>query len=299
MAIIRPARGGGPNKKTDDVTKVAAVIDTKKKQIEKKKAVAKKPIADKEKTPVKKAVAKPKSKAKKKAPAKPKLLSPPKTLKTEAQWKKYLGGVSIEQVSEYLEKTTPDSIDVTMALALRQIANKLIKATEKQPDGFNQWLDYFSDMTRGETELFIETHRESLDNEAMAAGMRWLQIAENPALIDKIVNSRLESRKAEELGDIMTAAKSGDDLVLYEAIRNNIAYKIQEGSGARDMSVLIKQLNEVTTHLNAIYRERGMKDDQQSNIRKLLVNARQRARRPKQQATMTINDYEDGDVESP
>lgn len=225
-------------------------------------------------------------------------LTPPNHLKSETDWIQWLRGVSIAQVSEYLEGKSPDSLDVTQSLALRTLATKILKATDKLPDGFNEWLEFFSSMTRSQTELFIHTHSETMDNEAMAAGMRWLQIAENPALIDKIVNSRLENRKTEELGDIMTAAKSGDDLVLYEAIRNNIAWKIQEGSGARDMSVLIKQLNEVTTHLNAIYRERGMKDDQQNNIRKLLVSARQRARRPKQQATVTISDYEEDDVES-
>lgn len=286
MAIIRPARKGGPKRKTAEVTKVAAVIDTKKAQIEKKQAAVKekKPVQEKKKSP-----------PKKKAPAKPKLLSPPKDLKTEAQWIQYLSGESIAKVSQWLEKQTPDSIDVTMALALRQIANRILKATEKQPDGFNQWLDYFSSMTHAETEAFIEAHRESLDNEAMAAGMRWLQIAENPALIDKIVNSRLESRKMEEIGDIMEAAKSGDDLKLYEAIRNNLAYKIQDGAGSRDMSALIKQLNEVTVHLNGIYRERGMKDAQQDNIRKLLVSARQRSRRPKQQAVMRLSDLEAGE----
>lgn len=290
MAIIRPARKGGPKRKTAEVTKVAAVIDTKKAQIEKKQAVTKKQTVEKKK-PVQE---KKKSPPKKKAPAKPKLLSPPKDLKTEAQWIQYLSGESIGKVSEWLEKQTPDSIDITMALSLRTIANRILKATDKKPDGFNEWLDYFSSMTRAETEAFIETHRESLDNEAMAAGMRWLQIAENPALIDKIVNSRLESRKMEEIGDIMAAAKSGDDLKLYEAIRNNLAYKIQDGAGSRDMSALIKQLNEVTTHLNAIYRERGMKDTQQDNIRKLLVNARQRSRRPKQQAVLKLSDLEDG-----
>lgn len=286
MAIIRPARGGGQKRKSPEVTKVATVIDTKKAQIEKKQAAVKekKPVQEKKKSP-----------PKKKAPAKPKLLSPPKDLKTEAQWIQFLSGESIARVSQWLEKQTPASIDVTMALALRQLANRILKATDKQPDGFNQWLDYFSSMTRAETEAFIEAHRESLDNEAMAAGMRWLQIAENPALIDKIVNSRLESRKMEEIGDIMEAAKSGDDLKLYEAIRNNLAYKIQDGAGSRDMSALIKQLNEVTAHLNSIYRERGMKDSQQDNIRKLLMSARQRSRRPKQQAVLRISDLEDGD----
>ena len=44
-----------------------------------------------------------------------------------------------------------------------------------------------------------------------------------------------------------------------------------------------------------------MKDDQQDNIRKLLINARNRARRPKQQAVQTISDVENDfeEVETP
>lgn len=291
MAIIRPARKSGPKRKTAEVTKVAAVIDTKKAQIEKKQVQAK----SKSDLKKDKVLAKPAASKKKKAPAKPKLLSPPKDLKTEDQWIQFLNGETIAKVSQWLEKQTPASIDVTMALALRKIANTILKATEKQPDGFNEWLDYFSGMTPAATEDFLEEHDLWLDNEAGAAGKRWLQIRDNPALIDKIVNSRLESRKMEEIGDIMAAAKSGDDLRLYETIRNNLAYKIQDGAGSRDTSALIKQLNEVTAQLNGIYRERGMKDTQQDNIRKLLMNARQRSRRPKQQAVMRLSDIEAGE----
>lgn len=280
MAIDRPARGGGPGNSNGDAEHIGDIINAKPKKIEKKTRIE-----------VEKYLAGPKQKLLNAF----NLLASPK-LETEADWLKWLDGVSIGQLSQMLENTTPDSLDIELGLALKNIANRLLKPTVRLPDDHNGWLDYFSSKTREETESFIETHR--LDNEARAAGMRWLQIADNPALIDKIINSRLETRKQEELGDIMSAAKSGDDLKLYEAIRDQLAWKIQDGAGGRDMSVLIKQLNEVTTHLNAIYRERGMKDDQQSNIRKLLVNARQRARRPKQQATLTISDFEEDDVES-
>lgn len=272
MAIERPARGGGP---------------------EKQKGTSKSKIERRSWEEFQKALTGPG----------PKLLpanipiTPPKELKSEAEWIQYLNGVSITQVSHYLETTSPDSIDVTQALALKDIATKILKRLQKLPDGFNEWLEYFSGMTPAQTETFLEEHEHTLDNEALAAGKRWLQIRENPALIDKIVNSRLQSNKQEEIGDIMQAAKSGDDLALYEALRNNIAWKIQDGAGARDTTPLIKQLNEVTAHLNTIYRERGMKDEQQSNIRKMLIGARNRNRRPKQQAIKTISDLEDDDLE--
>lgn len=300
MAIIRPARESGHNTKRDNVAKISSVVDTKKKKIEKKilekqpaEVTPKKPkkvvkdinVPDKPK-PVKKAV--------KKKPAVKKTFTPPKDLKTEKQWAEWMSGESIGDVSEWLGKLSPGDVGVELALALRTLSERLTKPTEALPEDHNGWLDYFSTMTRDETEEFIATHR--LSNEARAAGERWLMIADNPALIDKIINSRLESSKESELADIMEAARSGDDLKLYEALRDNISYKIKT-AGSRDMTTLIKQLNEVTTHLNSIYRERGLKDEQQSNIRKLLVNARQRARRPKQQAVQTISDYESNDSE--
>lgn len=276
MAIERPARGGGPEK-----NKGEQITGTSKSKIEKRTLddFIKALNGDG-----------------------PKLLPAtiplriPTHLESEQDWHKFLNSVSIEQVSNYLETQNPDSIDVTQALVLRKISNMILRATRKSPDGFNEWLEFFSGMTPEETEQFIDEH-PMLDNEAQAAGKRWLQIRENPALIDKIVNSRLQSSKQEEIGDIMEAAKSGDDLALYEALRNNIAWKIQDGAGARDTTPLIKQLNEVTAHLNTIYRERGMVGDQQDNIRKMLINARARQRRPKQQAIKRISDMEDDDFE--
>lgn len=273
MAIERPTRGGGPEKEKGTST---SKIE-KRSWLEFQKALT--------------------------GPG-PKLLpaniplTPPKKLSSESDWLHYLNGVSIKQVSDYLESNSLDTIDVTQALVLKTLATKILKSLAKTPNGFNEWLEYFSGMTPAQTEDFLEAHANTMDNEAEAAGKRWLQIRDNPALIDKIVNSRLQSSKQEEIGDIMEAAKSGDDLLLYQALRNNIAWKIQDGAGARDTTPLIKQLNEVTAHLNVIYRERGIKDDaKDSNIRKLLINARHRNRRPKQQAIKTISDMEDDDME--
>ena len=281
MAIIRPPKSG-----------------PKKKQIEKKKLTGKPVAATNKQQGSKKPSTKKTVSKKKTAPAKQKSFSPPDILKTVEDWTKWLGSESISNVSKWLEGLSQADISVELGLSLQTLSKALLRPTVDMPDDYNAWLDYFSDMTRAETEHFILTHTDTLDNEAMAAGNRWLHIAENPELIDKIVKGRLETRKAEEAGDIMAAAKSGDDLKLYEALRNDIAWKIKD-AGGRDTTSLIKQLNEVTLHLNTIYRERGMTDEQQnSNIRKMLINARNRSRRPKQQAVQTISDFEDHEGEN-
>lgn len=282
MAIQRPAadKKTGPKNK-EQIASVGDVIEQKQKKLATtKKTTAKKPATKK-------------APANKKAAKKETGLLPPKHLKSEGDWKSYLQSVSIAKVVDYLEKK-PERINVTLALVLRRIAHKILKLTEKQPNNYNDWLEFFSSMTPEETETFLTDHNGSLDNEASAAGERWLLIKDNPTLIDKIVNSRLEQRKTEELGDIMAASKSGDRVALFEAIRDNIAYKISENAGARDMTVLIKQLNEVTLTLDELYRARGDKGDGNSSVRKLLLKSRKRASRPKaSQAAKRISDDED------
>jgi hypothetical protein len=73
---------------------------------------------------------------------------------------------------------------------------------------------------------------------------------------------------------------------------------LEDGSGARDMTVLIKQLNETMVQLDELYREAGLKDDSGSSIRKLLMRSRKMAARPKaRQAAITIDDAEADDDE--
>lgn len=277
MAIQRPAadNSGPQNTNEKPIATVGEIVKAKEKKIAAKPRTTKK------------------APAKKKSPPKERGLLPPKHLKSESDWKSYIQSVAIGKAIDYLEKK-PEKISTTLAVVLRHLAHKILKLLEDKPNNHNDWLEFFSTMTPEETEQFLDDHSGSLDNEANAAGRRWLLIADNPAMIDKIVNTRLEQRKTEELGDIMAASKSGDRVQLFEAIRDNIAYKISENAGARDMTVLIKQLNEVTLTLDELYRARGDKGDGNSSVRKLLIKSRKRAARPKaSQAASKISDEED------
>lgn len=297
MAIKRPdLRAAGPRKKKDDgdATAVAVVIDTKKKALSSKLETPKK-------TPAKAKSTKKRAKSgkdidvptKKKAPAKKKVAAP----KNEREWIKYIEGMKLSELMSFLE-SKGGKLNVTALAVVNSHVTKITKLLAPLPSDHNGWLDYFSSMTNSETETFLETHVLTLDNEAVAAGKRWLQIYENPALIDRIVTSRLQQAKSEEVGNILTAAKSGDRIKTFEALRDNLAYKLQDGSGARDMTVLIKQLNEVMVTLDELYRETGQKDDQNSSIRKLLVRSRKMASRPRaSQAATKISDVESGDDE--
>lgn len=283
MAIDRgdSAQAGSKKKKADEATPVAAIVDSKKKQLaSKKKSSA---AAAKKKSPAKKTA--------KKAPAKKKPAAE-KLPKTEREWINYVEKSSFADLKKLLE-SKGGKLNVMAMNSVNQQINALAKLTTAVPTDYNGWLEFFSDMTRDETEEFMETHKLTLDNEAVAAGKRWLLIYENPALIDRIVQGRLQQQKSEEIGSILTAAKSRDRIQTFEALRDNIAYKLEDGTGARDMTVMIKQLNEVMSTLDELYREAGVKDDQNSSIRKLLIKSRKLAARPRaSQAAQTIEDAE-------
>lgn len=290
MAIKRPDRSEKPTQpKGIDPTPVAEILDDKKKKLNtKKKSTAadaktnnpEKPDSSKKKTPAKK---KP---AKKKAA--------PKVPKNEREWIIYIEKMSVGAMLQFLDSKSGKLNKMAQSVIKKKLA-EMTKLVTDLPTEYNGWLEYFSTMTRNETEEYMEAHVLTLDNEAVAAGNRWLHIYENPTLIDRIVNSRLQQEKSEEVGDILKAAKSGDRLKTFEAIRDNLAYKLQDGTGARDMTVLFKQLNEVMVTLDELYRETGQKDADHSSIRKLLIKSRKMASRPRaRQAEMTIADAEAG-----
>lgn len=299
MAIKRPdLRAAGPRKKKDsgDAVAVATVIDTKKKAIASKKSTKStevKPKKTAKQSTKKSSVRDINVPTKKKAPAKKRVTAP----KNEREWIQHIEGMKLSDLLSFLE-SKGGKLNVTALSAVNGSIAKITRMLTSLPSDYNAWLDYFSSMTNSETETFLETHVLTLDNEAVAAGKRWLQIYENPALIDRIVTSRLQQAKSEEIGNILTAAKSGDRIKTFEALRDNLAYKLQDGSGARDMTVLIKQLNEVMVTLDELYRETGQKDDGNSSIRKLLVRSRKMASRPRaSQAATKISDVESDDDE--
>jgi hypothetical protein len=276
VAIDREGSKKPKTADTKDPTPVAAVLDKKKKAIAAKK------------TPAKKAPAKKKTAAKKPAAKKK---AAPKLPKTEREWITYIEKSTVADLLAMAGGKQKLTLPAQHALKkkMAELHNLLVDL----PTDFNGWLDFFSTMTRDETEKYMEEHVLTLDNPARAAGQRWILIYENPVLIDRLVTSRLQQEKKEDVGSILAAARSGDRQKTFEAARDNLAYKLEEGAGARDMSVLFKQLNDVMLTLDEIYREKGIKDEGNSSIRKLLIKSRKMASRPKaRQAAMTIAEAE-------
>lgn len=287
MAIDREGSKKSKSSATQDPTLVAAVIDDKKKKIVTKKAAAKKSAAVSPKSTKKTRGSK--LDAPKKAPVKKK--AAPKLPKTEREWITYIEKSTVADLLQLAGGKQKLSLPAQHALKKKMA--ELQTLLSDLPTDYNGWLDFFSTMTRDETEKYMEDHVLTLDNPARAAGQRWILIYENPVLIDRLVTSRLQQEKKEDVGSILAAARSGDRQKTFEAARDNLAYKLEEGAGARDMSVLFKQLNDVMLTLDEIYREKGIKDEGNSSIRKLLIKSRKMAARPKaRQAAMTIAEAE-------
>lgn len=260
---------------------MADLVNAKKKALASKKR--KSTAADKSKKPA----------TKKKTAAKKKAV--PKLPRNEKEWIKYIEAMTLGDLLSFIDSKA-GKLNVTAQAVIKRKIDDMTKLVSDLPSDYNGWLEYFSSMTPDETDQFLVAHVLTLDNEAVAAGKRWAQIYENPALIDRMVTSKLKQEQREEIGNILTAAKSGDRIKTFEALRDNLAYKLEDGSGARDMTVLIKQLNEVMVTLDELYREAGVKDDSGSSIRKLLIRSRKMAQRPKaRQAAMTIAEAEEDD----
>ena len=286
MAIKRPKGSSKPKQiEGKDPIAVAAVIDDKKKSTSADKKTPHQKSKTTKATPPKKvksgAVAK-----KKRATAKPKMPT------TEAQWLTYIDKMSVGAMLQFLD-SKGGKLSVTAQSVIKKKLADMTRLITDLPTDYNGWLEYFKGMTPDETGKFLEKNVLTLGNEAVAAGKRWVKIGDNPALIDRIVTSRLQQEKTAQLGNILIAAQSGDRIKTFEALRDNLAYKLEDGSGARDMTVLIKQLNEAMVTLDELYRESGQKDDGNSSIRKLLIKSRKMASRPRaRQATMTIAEAE-------
>jgi hypothetical protein len=60
------------------------------------------------------------------------------------------------------------------------------------------------------------------------------------------------------MGRLLDAARSGDERLMLEALRDEVATTIEEGSSPRDMAALSKRLVEVCDRLKAIPRAEDM-----------------------------------------
>lgn len=126
----------------------------------------------------------------------------------------------------------------------------------KELDGYDQWLNFFKKLSPKAVENLYELGSDMLNTEAYAALARWKDIIENPGRIDKIYQAGLTKPKSEQKS-IIELAKENDELGVLYAIRDQIAEKLEKGTGARDTANLAREMSSILTQIAEAEKRRG------------------------------------------
>ena len=155
-------------------------------------------------------------------------------------------------------------------------------------DSYDQFLNYFKDLSPNKIKLLLKIGQETLSVEAYASIRLWADILANPSRISKIHKSGLTSATGEK--SIVEIAKGDDILATLVAIRNKIAERIDGGSD--DMARLTQQLRDITHQIADERRKLGPSKD--SDLGKLLSGYKERsangARRNSFKSRITVDD---------
>ena len=97
-----------------------------------------------------------------------------------------------------------------------------------------------------------------MPTEAYAALTRWADILKSPHRIDKIYQAGLTKKKGEQKS-IIELAQSNDKLGVLYAIRDQIAEKLDRGTGARDTANLAREMGEILDQISETEKRQGPK----------------------------------------
>jgi hypothetical protein len=115
-------------------------------------------------------------------------------------------------------------------------------------DDYDSALNYFKKLSPNQLKMLAQTGLDIVGTEAYAALARWHDIISNPGRIDKIHKAAITTGKGGKT--IVDHAKANDRLAVLESIRDQLAQKLQQGSGSRDTGVLSAQMMEVMTQID-------------------------------------------------
>lgn len=123
-----------------------------------------------------------------------------------------------------------------------------LKIKLKPQDSYDAWLNYFKTLSINQLKLLSDTGLDILPAEAYAALSFWRDIMINPSRIKNIHRAGLTNGKDKKT--IADYAKSNDRLGVLEALRDQLAQKLDQGTGARDAGQLSAQMMEVMTQID-------------------------------------------------
>lgn len=125
---------------------------------------------------------------------------------------------------------------------------------------YDEWLDYFRKLPPATINQLAMVGQTFLPTEAYAALTRWADILKSPHRIDKIYQAGLAKRRTEQKS-IIELAKQNDKLGMLYAIRDQLAEKLDRGTGARDTANLAREMSDVLDQITEAERRAGPKKD--------------------------------------
>lgn len=125
---------------------------------------------------------------------------------------------------------------------------------------YDEWLNYFRTLPPATINQLAMVGQTFLPTEAYAALTRWADILKSPHRIDKIYQAGLAKRKGEQKS-ISELAQCNDKLGVLYAIRDQIAEKLDRGTGARDTANLAREMSEILDQITEAERRAGPKEN--------------------------------------
>jgi hypothetical protein len=146
--------------------------------------------------------------------------------------------------------------DAEMFIDLTEEWNeKKLKVRLKKHDTYDGWLNYFKTLSPSQIRLLATTGLDILPTEGYAALSFWHDIIKNPSRIKNIHRAGLTTGNTDKT--IVDYAKANDMLGVLYAIRDQLAVKLQQGTGARDAGQLSAQMMEVMTQIEIQERKKA------------------------------------------
>lgn len=147
-----------------------------------------------------------------------------------------------------------------MTQLCREWTRRNISIDLPELDDYDEWLNYFRKIPPATVNQLAMVGQTFLPTEAYAALTRWADILKSPHRIDKIYQAGLAKRKTEQKS-ITELAQGNDKLGVLYAIRDEIAAKLDRGTGARDTANLAREMSDILDQISEAERRAGPKKD--------------------------------------
>ena len=145
-----------------------------------------------------------------------------------------------------------------MTQLCREWTRRNISVDLPELDDYDEWLNYFRKIPPATVNQLAMVGQTYLPTEAYAALTRWADILKSPHRIDKIYQAGLAKRKTEQKS-ITELAQGNDKLGVLYAIRDEIAAKLDRGTGARDTANLAREMSDILDQITEAERRAGPK----------------------------------------